>query len=101
MNKMRLIDLIDNLDNLDDDQMIFITSKEPTCEDIEAVTGSIQQNVEYGDTPNGMAYFLEVPLAKEVIEVWENWRNGKKPTLEEKYQAIVYYATRDAYIPNN
>jgi hypothetical protein len=96
---MKLINLIDNLDYLADDQLIFISSHEPVREEIEAVTGSIQKNVETDWTPIGMEYFLEVPIAKEVLRVWEDWRNGKKPTLNEKFQAIVYYAVKDAYIP--
>ncbi len=80
---MELIELIENLDSLDDDQTIYIASNEPVREDIETMTGSIQENVETGKTPNGMEYFLEVNLAKEVIEVWELWRYGKKTTLYE------------------
>jgi hypothetical protein len=98
---MKLIELIDNLDSISDDQMIFIASKEPVREDIEAMTGPIQENVEKGMTPVGMQYFLEIPLAKEVVDVWELWRNGKKPTLYEKFQALVYYYNYDAYKPED
>jgi hypothetical protein len=98
---MRLIDLISNLDRLDDDQMIFIVSNEPIREETKAVTDSIQKNVEAGEIPTGMKYFLEVPLAKEVVEVWVDRRNGKKPSLDKKFQAIVYYVTKDAYLPSS
>lgn len=96
---MKLIELIEVIDSISDDQIIFITTNVPIYEDIESLTGPIQQNAETGETPIGMEYFLEVPLAKEVLAVWEKWRNGRKPTLKEKYQALVYYATKDAYIP--
>jgi hypothetical protein len=98
---MKLIELIDNLDGLGDDLTIYIASNEPVREVIEAMTGSIQENIETGKTPIGMEYFLEANLAKEVIEVWEFWRNGKKPTLHEKFQALVYYFNHDAYMPES
>jgi hypothetical protein len=98
---MKLIELIDNLDSLSDGQMIFIASNELVREDIQAITGLVQENVETGKTPTGMKYFLEVNLAKEVLEVWEMWRDGKKPTLHEKFQALVYYFDYDAYMPES
>jgi hypothetical protein len=96
---LKLIDLIDNLNHLRDDQMIFIASHEPIREETEAMTVFIKDNIENGAAPIGMEYFLEAPLAKEVLHVWEKWRNGKKPTLREKFQALVYYAVHDAYMP--
>lgn len=50
-------------------------------------------------TAQGMRYLLEVWLAREVIAVWSNWRDGREPTSEEKLAAIVYYAENDAYLP--
>jgi len=49
-------------------------------------------------TPEGMKYLLEVELAKEVIQVWRDWRNGKEPSPLEKYQAVLYYEENDAYL---
>ena len=44
-------------------------------------------------------YLLEVDLAKEVIRVWSDWRDGAAPTLEEATQAVIFYAEYDSYQP--
>lgn len=57
---------------------------------------------EDGSTPRealGMAYLLEVDLAKEAIRVWSQWRNGATPTSEDRVAAVVHYAIHDAYLP--
>ena len=46
----------------------------------------------------GMEYFLEVDIAKEVLEVLEEWLE-RPPTLAQKIEAVIYYAQKDAYIP--
>jgi hypothetical protein len=46
-----------------------------------------------------MAYLLEVDLAREVLEVWSAWRNGRSPTPAESVAAVVHYAEHDAYLP--
>jgi hypothetical protein len=45
------------------------------------------------------AYLLEVDLAREVVEVWSEWRSGAVPTREEATGAVIYYAEHDAYEP--
>jgi hypothetical protein len=55
-----------------------------------------------GSEPLGTAgfnYFLEVYLAKEVIDVWRNWRGGREPNLAQMCEALIFYASRDAYLP--
>ena len=47
-----------------------------------------------------MRYLLEVFLAKEVVEVWSKWRNGRNPTALDKCAAVIYYAENDAYLPD-
>jgi hypothetical protein len=46
-----------------------------------------------------MLYLLEVSLAREVLEVWTAWRDGRRPTISEACEAIIYYASNDAYLP--
>jgi hypothetical protein len=50
-------------------------------------------------SPAGLSYLLEVDLARDVLEVWGQWRNGKKPTPDEATTAVIYYAEHDAYEP--
>jgi hypothetical protein len=42
---------------------------------------------------------LMVSLAKEAIEVWSSWRGGRSPTAGEKFDAVMFYARTDAYLP--
>jgi hypothetical protein len=51
------------------------------------------------DAAAPMTYFLEVSIAKEVIEVLREWRGGDALTEDDRLAAIVYYAKRDAYLP--
>ena len=48
---------------------------------------------------NGLKYFLEVEIAREAIDVWRNWRGGRVPSLDEKLEAVTYYAENDALLP--
>jgi hypothetical protein len=47
----------------------------------------------------GLRYFLEVSIAKDAIRVWQQWRDGAVPSLDEKVAAVVYYAVNDAFLP--
>lgn len=51
--------------------------------------------------PEGWRYLLEVLLAREVLEVWSDWRDGRVPSLTEACAAIAYYADYDAYQPES
>ena len=47
-----------------------------------------------------MEYFLEVSIAKEVAEVWVEYRtqSGRATSPEEICKAVIYYADNDAYL---
>ena len=45
------------------------------------------------------SYMLEVEIAKEVLEVWSQWRGGATPTASQATEAVIHYATKDAYQP--
>ena len=51
------------------------------------------------EPPAGWRYLLEVLIAREVLEVWSDWRDGRIPSVEEACDAIVHYADNDAYQP--
>ena len=96
---MKLIDLIDNIDEVGNNLVIYTQAGERLHPDIYAITGLTNEYVQNEKPPEGLDYFLEVELAKEAIQVWQTWRNGKSPNKFEKYQAVVYYAEHDAYLP--
>jgi hypothetical protein len=97
---LRFIDLINKIDEISDDQVIYIMNNDPITEISEVITYSIKDVVDNKIDMHEMKYLLEVSLEKEVIEVWINWRNGKRPSNQEKIQAILYYVDHDAYIPD-
>jgi hypothetical protein len=43
-------------------------------------------------------YFLEAEIAKEVLDVWKQWRNGRLPNEKEKIEALIFYVDNDAYL---
>ena len=43
--------------------------------------------------------FLEIEVAKDCVRAWSLHRKGKKPTLKDKCEAIIYYAQNDAFLP--
>ena len=51
--------------------------------------------------PAGFAYLLEAELVQQVIAVWSRWRDGAQPTGLQKCEAVLYFATYDAYLPRD
>jgi hypothetical protein len=84
----RLVDLIVRLPS---DGTIF--ARRPWGPDSDAVIG------EEGQEPAGYDYLLECEPAEEVISVWAEWRGGRSPTPTEATEAVIHYATTDAYMP--
>src|SRR4051794_37255170 len=112
-----LTDVIDSLDDLDDHLLIYAsadpvwspTSPAAVCyapvweEEEEDERGAPRDKVTLMSVPEaeaaGMSYVLEVRIAKEVLEVWAEWRGGRPPSQHDKYAAVIHYATHDAYLP--
>ena len=48
-------------------------------------------------------YFLEVEIARDVVEVYEKWRRdeGLETLHADRVRAVIHYATYDAYLPLN
>jgi hypothetical protein len=95
---MNLAELIARLDDVDDKGTIYIQS-EPEWSTTSMVT--VCAEPADGGLPSeaaGMEYFLEVLLAKEILDVWEGRRKGEIPTLKEKCEAVIFYATNDTYL---
>ena len=78
-------EIVASLDSLDEDLTIYASADRPLDRSVP-------------DEATGLPYLLEVYLAKEALEVWSQWREGRKPSLDESVEAIAYYADHDAYI---
>jgi hypothetical protein len=96
---MTLGELLEQLDSLEDEAVIYAAT-EPKLDCFSAAVALL------GDSDsrplediNGMKYLLEVNIAKEVLDVWKSWRQGRTPTRTEKCEAVIYYALKDAYLP--
>ncbi len=46
-----------------------------------------------------LSYVLMVQQAKECVEVWSEWRDGQRPTPQDKFAAVMYYSRNDAWLP--
>lgn len=92
-------DVLSNLDK----HPLYALMYVPAGEDaVSAQTPVLLVELEDGPPdPERWCYFLEVYTAKDVIEVWSEWRDGRTPRLEDLVQAVAYYAKRDAYLPTD
>jgi hypothetical protein len=94
-----LADALDVLDQYDGDSTIYVA--EPWAAQSEARVALEDSDQAVGALQSGLRYFLEVWLAREALEVWTAWRGGQKPSPAERCEAVIYYATNDAYQPLN
>jgi hypothetical protein len=88
-----LVEVLDRLDEVPDDATLHAT---------KPWSPASPTSVSDDDSPpTGFAYLLEAGLAREVIAVWSRWRDGAQPTDQQKCEAVLYYATHDAYLPRD
>lgn len=45
----------------------------------------------------GTSYFLEVSIAREVLNGWQSNHSGTSPTTDQALESIIFYAEHDAY----
>lgn len=89
--------ILDNLQDYDEELVIMTKNNQDITKDTFVILVKQDEINEYKE--KGYNYFLELFLAREIIDVWSKWRNNKKPTLDEKIKAIIYYSINDAYLP--
>lgn len=86
--------VLDQVTSLDDEMCIF--AKKPWSLDSEAIVGRLEGNefrIPQDFLDEGFEYFLEVHVAKEVLEVLD----GHPETAEMKRNLLLFYAENDAY----
>ncbi len=90
---MKLAELLDHIHELPDSECIF--AQKPWSADSEAVTAPLGEKHEVPSnlTTLSLEYFLEVHVARELLEVLA----GRKASNDEKLQLLIFYAENDAY----
>jgi hypothetical protein len=91
-----LREVIERLDQFGDDETIYAESTRPTA---RAVVAPEPDDGSVPPVAAGLTYLLEVAAAREAIDVWRAWRNGKAPTPNDELKAVTYYAENDAWLP--
>jgi hypothetical protein len=100
-DRLTLVELLPRLGDFDDEFTIYAEANPKWSPESTAL---VRQNE--GETTGPiqiggrvLSYMLEVDLAREAIEVWSEWRNGRQPTPIDMCAAVIYYATHDAFLP--
>ncbi|MER5705105.1 hypothetical protein ABT023_24580 [Micromonospora sp. NPDC002296] len=91
-----LLQLIERLAVLPDDPTLYAARPwSPESDAVAAIEGP------GGESPTEFPYLLEVELAREAVDVWSEWRKGRRPTAGDACAAVIHYATHGAYMPTN
>jgi hypothetical protein len=90
---MNLLDVVSSLDRLSDE--LFIGVRQPWTETSECLLVPFSQDFRFPSeaSAQGFEYFLELPTAKEVREVFA----GRFVTASQVAQLLIHYAENDAY----
>ncbi|WP_422739691.1 hypothetical protein ACN263_11010 [Micromonospora sp. WMMD729] len=91
-----LLQLIQRLAELPDDATLY--AARPWSPESEAVAAIEGPGV---GSPTAFPYLLEVELARRAVDVWSQWRKGRRPTAADACAAVIHHATHDAYMPTN
>jgi len=99
VERTTLATLVEALDDLDDELAIYASRQDGWRPDSPAVAIAATKNGALRAEAAELSYFLEVPIAKEAIRVWSDWRGGAQPDTADRVEAVIYYAENDAYLP--
>jgi hypothetical protein len=88
--------LVASLDNHGDEGTIY--ARRPWSLMSDAVVAEEGSDAAAAACAAGLEYLLEVAIARDAITTWTAWRNGQTPTPAEACEAVLYYATHDAYL---
>jgi hypothetical protein len=95
---MTLREVVNDLEQFSDEMVIFAEKGITWQVDSPAVLVESSDMDSIDTHWEKLTYFLEVSIAKEVLEVWSKWREGREPTEEQRIEALIYYADNDAYL---
>ena len=99
MGRFVLRDILEHLSDFGVEDVVYVLDELPFAK-VELETPIIVLQFDPLDPaacPEGMTYFLEISVMREVIEGLEA-QIGRAPTLEERAMAVRHYAEYDAYI---
>ena len=94
---MRLGTLLSNLDSLDLEMTIYVAGRhDDWSPDMDAVL--LKEDVESDDwqAPAGLTYFLEVDIARDVVQDWQASGHAVD-SPEEVVRVVMHYARWDAW----
>ncbi|MGO1055277.1 hypothetical protein [Crossiella sp. CA198] len=95
---MTLGELVESIHECDEGSTIFVEDVPVLAPSTRAVLVPEEREDE---TPEGMRYLLEVFIAWEVLDAWSGQRDGAEPDSAQKFEAVIWYAEHDAYLPEN
>jgi hypothetical protein len=100
MSVTTLRNIIRNIEEISDELSIYATRNSESKWIIDAPAELVlsEDAADVGKEMEELSYFLEVDIAKEVIQVWKEWRNGHEPDENQRIEALLYYVNNDAYI---
>jgi hypothetical protein len=95
LDSMTIIEAVQNLDSLDSEGTIY--AARPWAANSIAVVDSEPEGggIRHDAKEKGLDYFLEVIIAREILEDLEAYLE-RAPTSEERCERIIQYATYDA-----
>ena len=102
---MKLHEVIESIESLPEDETIFAERingefrPESEAELYELTDEEITRPIKEvaAIRAPGKDYFLEVFVAKEAIEGWQDYRGGDEVTVGELTDVVIFYAENDAW----
>src|SRR5688572_15407682 len=92
-------ELLEAIHTLDSDLTLYAPASRPLSAGSPARAAAEGDGSVQMEADSELGYLLEVDLAREAIEVWSEWRNGRVPTPDERVAAVAFYADNDAHLP--
>jgi hypothetical protein len=92
---MTLLDFVQSLEDLDGDLTLYArkpwTEASPAVAEVEPQDGALPEAA----IREELAYFLEVSIAREFVQDWEQWLQAK-PSATQRCARLIEYAKNDA-----
>jgi hypothetical protein len=99
LNHGTLREVISKLESLTEEDYICAIDKPNWTENSAAYVLRIPEFTDLRTVGQISDYFLEVFTAHDAMDDWSALRLGRKPSLDETVEALIYFAKHDANIP--